>query len=115
MAAHADTSHGGRLYWGTWLTLLALTLVMIVVDGLSMPRSIFLSVVLSAMLVKATLIGAFASGGSSVVSRVASGEVMDAGIGVEQDHMGRGMCAPAQHALGQRSLAADADKTHRCR
>jgi len=58
MAAHADTSHGGRLYWGTWLTLLALTLVMIVLDGLSMPRSIFLSVVLSAMLVKATLIGA---------------------------------------------------------
>ena len=58
MAAHADTSHGGRLYWGTWLTLLALTLVMIVVDGLSMPRSVFLSVVLSAMFVKATLIGA---------------------------------------------------------
>ncbi len=58
MAAHADTSHGGRLYWGTWLTLLALTVVMIVVDGLSMPRSVFLSVVLAAMFVKATLIGA---------------------------------------------------------
>jgi len=56
--ATAGTSHGGRLYLGTWLGLLALTLVMLVIDGLSMPRGIFVSVLLSAMLVKATLIGA---------------------------------------------------------
>jgi cytochrome c oxidase subunit 4 len=42
----------------TWWTLLALTVVMLVVDSLDMPRGLFITVLLSAMLMKASLIGA---------------------------------------------------------
>ncbi|MBI2833720.1 MAG: cytochrome C oxidase subunit IV family protein [Acidobacteria bacterium] len=58
MVAKAGLLLRPRLYWATWLTLLALTVVMLVADGLSVPRLAFLVVVLSAMLVKASLIGA---------------------------------------------------------
>jgi cytochrome c oxidase subunit IV len=58
MTTEGGTQHSNRVYRATWLTLLALTVVMLVVDGLSAPRQVFLTVVLAAMLVKAALIGA---------------------------------------------------------
>lgn len=58
MIVKLGSRRSNRLYWVTWLTLLALTVVMLLVDGLSVPRCAFLAVVLSAMLVKASLIGA---------------------------------------------------------
>jgi cytochrome c oxidase subunit IV len=48
-----------KVYWVTWLALLALTLMMIFVGGASMPRTIMVSLLLLAMLVKATLICAY--------------------------------------------------------
>jgi len=41
----------------TWVVLLALTTVMVFVDVLSLPRGLFLAIVLGAMLTKAFLIG----------------------------------------------------------
>ncbi len=58
MAARLGLRERRRLYWATLLALLALTVVMLVFDGLSVTRSAFLAVVLSAMLMKAALIGA---------------------------------------------------------
>jgi cytochrome c oxidase subunit IV len=46
------------VFWKTWGVLLALTLVMIFVDVMHMPRLVLLGVLLSAMLTKAFLIGA---------------------------------------------------------
>jgi cytochrome c oxidase subunit IV len=46
--------HGGyRLYWITWIVLLAITLGMLVADSAPVPRWILLSVLLAAMAVKA--------------------------------------------------------------
>jgi cytochrome c oxidase subunit IV len=47
-----------RVYWIAWGVLLALTITMVALDQAGLPRGAFLAVVLSAMLVKATLIGA---------------------------------------------------------
>jgi cytochrome c oxidase subunit IV len=58
MVMKLGSPHGSRVYWVTWGALLALTVVMFLVDGLSMPRLAFLAFVLSAMLAKASLIGA---------------------------------------------------------
>jgi cytochrome c oxidase subunit IV len=48
----------GRLYGATWAGLLALTLVMLLVDSAPLPRGVFVTVLLAAMLLKAALIGA---------------------------------------------------------
>lgn len=58
MVAKLDVRRRNTLYWATWVALLALTVVMLLVDGSPMPRFAFLAVLLSAMLVKASLIGA---------------------------------------------------------
>ena len=44
------------IYWRTWAVLLVLTAVMFFLDSLTMPRGIFVTVMLVAMMVKATLI-----------------------------------------------------------
>jgi len=60
--AHIDATHagsargGGRVYWITWGALLVLTLIMLVLDSAQVSRALLLSVLLGAMLVKATLI-----------------------------------------------------------
>ena len=51
----ATKSHA-RVYWITWGVLLAVTVVMLVADGASLPRTGLLAVMLGAMTVKATLI-----------------------------------------------------------
>jgi cytochrome c oxidase subunit IV len=53
------THHGGyRLYWVTWLSLLALTAVMLGIEFASWPRWVLLAVLLSAMMLKAGFIAA---------------------------------------------------------
>ena len=47
-----------RVFWQTWGILLALTVVMIFVDVVDLPRGLLLVVLLAAMLTKAFLIGA---------------------------------------------------------
>jgi cytochrome c oxidase subunit IV len=60
--AHADTAgtttSNTRVYWATWSVLLAFTLLMVWLDGISLPRQVFALIMLAAMLVKATLIAA---------------------------------------------------------
>lgn len=58
MVAKLGSQRRKKLYWATWLALLALTVVMLVVDSSPIPRGAFLAVLLPAMLVKAALIGA---------------------------------------------------------
>lgn len=48
-----------RLYWGIWLILLVLTLVMIGIDTMEGPRPVLVMVLLTAMMVKAVLIGGY--------------------------------------------------------
>jgi len=55
VAKHGSRS---RLYGATWLALLALTVVMLLVDSSPLPRMAFVAVLVIAMLVKASLIGA---------------------------------------------------------
>lgn len=43
-------------YWRTWLILLALTLAMVVIDQLALPRGALMAVLVAAMLTKATII-----------------------------------------------------------
>jgi cytochrome c oxidase subunit IV len=57
MAAKLGLGTRHKIYRATWLALLALTVVMLLVDSLSIPRGALLGVLLSAMLVKASLIG----------------------------------------------------------
>jgi cytochrome c oxidase subunit IV len=47
-----------RPLWKTWAILLVLTLIMVFVDVAGMPRLILISVLLLAMLIKASLIAA---------------------------------------------------------
>ena len=47
-----------KIYRTTWLVLLALTVVMLLVDNSPIPRAALVAVLLIAMLVKASLIGA---------------------------------------------------------
>ena len=58
MVTKLQSRPGSTLYWATWLALLTLTVVMLLADGSSIPRSALLAVLLLAMLLKATLIGA---------------------------------------------------------
>jgi cytochrome c oxidase subunit 4 len=59
MPSAVATVHNRKPYWTTWWILLSLTVIMLVVDSLEMPRGVFLTILLSAMLVKASLIGAY--------------------------------------------------------
>ena len=47
---------GTKVYWITWSVLLAFTLVMVWLDGTSIPRLAFVVAMLVAMLTKASLI-----------------------------------------------------------
>ncbi len=47
-----------KIYWLTWAVLLALTLLMLVTGYVSLPKVFVLFLLLTAMLVKASLIGA---------------------------------------------------------
>ena len=49
---------GYGIYWVTWVVLLALTLLMLVTGYVSLPKAFVVFLLLGAMLVKATLIGA---------------------------------------------------------
>ncbi len=49
---------GYGIYWSTWGLLLALTLLMLVTGYVSLPKVFVVLVLLAAMLVKASLIGA---------------------------------------------------------
>ena len=53
-----NTTHttGYRLYWRTWLLLLALTAVMLGIEFLAWPEWMLLAVLLTAMLLKAAFI-----------------------------------------------------------
>lgn len=53
----SETGYG--VYWRAWLVLLALTLVMIFLDQASVSRPVLVSILLIAMLVKASVIGAY--------------------------------------------------------
>jgi len=55
MAQASHTSHA-RVYWLTWAALLAVTLVMLLVDGAELSRGLLVTVLLVAMAVKAGLI-----------------------------------------------------------
>ncbi len=57
MANHSQVI-GYRLYWSTWIVLLALTLGMLLAGHLTLPKGLILALLLGAMLVKASLIGA---------------------------------------------------------
>lgn len=48
-----------RLYWVIWGVLLALTLLMMVVGSVTIPKGILVGILLVAMLVKASLIGGY--------------------------------------------------------
>ena len=51
-----DSLSNARTYWITWAVLLVITLVMLVVDSASISRIVLVSVLLTAMAVKAALI-----------------------------------------------------------
>lgn len=48
-----------RRYWTIWGVLLVLTLTMLVVDQVSLPRGLFVIIIVGAMLTKALLIAAY--------------------------------------------------------
>lgn len=48
-----------RIYWIAWLILLTLTLVMVALDQMALPRHTFVVVMLAAMTFKASLIAAY--------------------------------------------------------
>jgi caa(3)-type oxidase subunit IV len=54
-----QTAKGYRVYWSIWIVLLVLTVVMLALDGAPVPRGAFVALMLVAMMVKATLIGAY--------------------------------------------------------
>jgi caa(3)-type oxidase subunit IV len=55
--SQTDAAPNLGIYWRTWAVLLVLTAIMFVLDTLAMPRGLFVTVMLVAMLAKATLIG----------------------------------------------------------
>jgi len=54
-----EKTHGYKTYWVTWFVLLALTLGMLAVDDGPFPKLAVLAVLLVAMAVKASAIGAY--------------------------------------------------------
>ena len=57
--ANATHGTGYRLYWITWIFLLAVTMVMLAMEYVSWPQWILLAVLLVAMLVKASVISGY--------------------------------------------------------
>lgn len=57
----SKTGHtiGYTVYWRIWFLLLILTLTMVLVDQVSVPRAALVSILFSAMLAKAVLIAAY--------------------------------------------------------
>ena len=53
---HQEVGYG--IYWSTWGLLLALTLLMLVTSYVSLPKGVVVLLLLAAMMVKASLIGA---------------------------------------------------------
>lgn len=53
------TAHSLRTYWQIWGMLLALTLVMLFLDQAPLPQPVFVTIMVAAMLTKASLIAAF--------------------------------------------------------
>lgn len=58
MATHSPAT-GYRHYWSAWGALLVLTLGMLLAGHLTLPKALILVLLLGAMLVKASLIGAY--------------------------------------------------------
>jgi len=61
-AATMGTDHTApslKTYWQIWAMLLALTMVMLLLDQVTMPRPLFVTIMVAAMLTKASLIAAF--------------------------------------------------------
>jgi caa(3)-type oxidase subunit IV len=58
MSTVVETRPNVTLYWATWVGLLALTVTMLLVDSTPIPRVVLVIVLLTAMLIKASLIGA---------------------------------------------------------
>lgn len=54
-----STEVGYGIYWRTWFLLLALTLVMVFLDQASISRVVLVWILVMAMLIKASLIGAY--------------------------------------------------------
>ncbi len=54
-----EKTHGYKTYWITWFVLLALTLGMLAIDDGPFPKLMVLAVLLAAMAVKASAIGAY--------------------------------------------------------
>ena len=50
---------GYGVYWRTWLALLALTVIMVFTDKAPLPRGVLVAILVAAMLMKASLIGAY--------------------------------------------------------
>ena len=57
--ANATRGTGYRLYWITWICLLAITTLMLALEYVSWPAWILLAVLLAAMLVKASVIAGY--------------------------------------------------------
>ena len=57
--ANATHGTGYRLYWITWIFLLMITLAMLAMEYVSWPQWILLTVLLVAMLVKASVISGY--------------------------------------------------------
>ena len=55
--APATTKSPYRVYWITWVILLAITVTMLLAESLHMPRWFLIAFLLAFMMVKATMIG----------------------------------------------------------
>lgn len=58
MTSEASTPRYG-LYWRIWLVLLSLTVLMIFLDSVAMPRGLLVMVLVLAMLIKAGLVAGY--------------------------------------------------------
>ena len=56
--ANEHPKPGYKFYWGTWATLLVFTLLMLGTSLVTLPKAVLIGLLLVAMLVKASLIGA---------------------------------------------------------
>ena len=59
MSSHVHTADSYSFYWKIWGALLILTLGMIFIDQMDLPRLLLLVVLIGAMLVKAGLIASY--------------------------------------------------------
>jgi cytochrome c oxidase subunit 4 len=57
--AKEHAPHGYGLYWRIWLILLVFTVAMIFLDQISVPRFLLVTILVAAMLFKATLVAGY--------------------------------------------------------